>query len=142
MAERYFLIILVALTVAGSLWLSFINPAVSYGLVLASLLALLGIASLANAASASKAGVLMPLFFIAAIAYEFYLYLNLNGRFSYILLSISLLSLVGMVLGFSIHAKKGTAKTQIQAPSPSAANAAKRQPRKRAAEKSRKRRRK
>lgn len=137
MAERYFLILVVALTVAGSLWLSFVNPLISYGVFLASLLALLGLAAIANAQRASKAAILMPLFFIVAIAYEAYLYLN--GRFGYILVSILLLSLVGLVLGFSISPKKKPAKAVEKAAT--AASAAK-HPKKKAARKGRRRRKK
>ncbi len=108
MAERYFLILVVALTVAGSLWLSFVNPLISYGIFLASLLALLGITAAANAQKAGKAAVLMPLFFAAAIAYEVYLYIN--GRFGYILVSILLLSLVGLILGFRVSSRQKPAK--------------------------------
>ncbi len=133
MAERYFLIVLVALTVAGSLWLSFVNPLISYGIFLASLLALLGLAAVANAQRANKASILMPLFFIAAIAYEFHLYLN--GRFGYILVSILLLSLVGLILGFGISPMqkkpaKMVEKTAAKSPKKKAARKGRRRSRK------------
>lgn len=136
MAERYFLILVVAFTVAGSLWLSFVNPLITYGIFLASLLALLGLAAVANAKSAKKAGILLPLFFIAAIAYEFYLYLN--GRLGVILISILLLSLVGLILSFSISPRKKPAKKAEKA----VKAAVPKQPRKRAAKKAGKRRKK
>ncbi len=119
MAERYFLIILVSITVAGSLWLSFVNPLISYGIFLASLLGLLGLATVANAASVNKARILMPLFFIAAMAYE--VYLSLNLRFGYLLTSIFLLSLTGLVLGFGISPRKKLAKQAYNQAGPSAA---------------------
>lgn len=129
MAERYFLILVVASTVAGSLWLSFVSPLITYGIFLSSLLALLGLAAVANAKSAKKSGMLMPLFFIATIAYEFYLYLN--GRLGVILISILLLSLVGLILGFGISPRKNPAKKAEKA----VQAAALKQPRKKTARK-------
>ncbi len=130
MAERYFLILVVALIIGGSLWLSFVNPLITYGIFLSSLLALLGLAAVINVRSAKKSGMVMPLFFIAAIAYEFYLYLN--GRLGVILISIALLSLIGLILGFGISpAQKVKAKKIERA----ALAAAPKQPTKKAAKK-------
>lgn len=138
MAERYFLILVVALTVAGSLWLSFVNPMVSYGIFLASLLALLGLAAVANSQMANKASILMPLFFIAAILYEAYLYLN--GRFGYILVSIFLLSLTGLVLGFGIsQRRKKTAKPAHKQAGSAPAPAPAKRPRRKSPRKGRRR---
>ncbi len=138
MAERYFLIILVALTVLGSFWLSFVNPLISYGIFLASLLGLLGIASVANAKSANKAAILIPLFFIAAITYEVYLYLN--GRFGYILVSILLLSLIGLILGFGISPRQKKPAKKVEKAATTSVSV--KSPKKKAARKGRKRRKK
>ncbi len=136
MAERYFLILVVAITFAGSLWLSFVDPVVSYGIFLSSLLGLLGLVSIAYASSPGKASMLMPLFFITAIAYEAYLYVN--GRFGYILISLFLLSLIGLILGFGISPKKPAkaAKPAVHAASAPASRAMKK-PAKKASRKKR-----
>jgi len=102
MADRYFLTLLVILTVAGSVWLSLVEPIVPVELALAVLLVLLGLVAVLNS-NRAKARALMPLFFVAAIAYEVYLYLN--NPLGYLLVSISLLSLVGLVLSFGIAPK-------------------------------------
>ena len=98
MAERYFLALLIVLAAFGSIWLALVQPIANSEIALAVLLGLLGLVAVLNLNNV-KAGVLIPLFFVAAIAYGIYIYLN--NPVGYILASISLLSLIGLVLSFS-----------------------------------------
>jgi len=109
MSERLFLVLLVIITVLGSVWLSLIAPIVNTELILAVSLGLLGLVTVANIGNA-KSGVLLPLFFIAAMADELYVYLN--NPLGYILGSIFLLSVVGLLLSFSVGSVKSENATE------------------------------
>lgn len=78
-----------------------VRPIALTEVVLAGLLGLLGVAALVHFRSA-RSGVLMPLYFVAALVYAVYVYLN--TALGYILASIVVLSVVGLILGFGSRA--------------------------------------
>ena len=121
MAERYFLSLLAIFVVLGSFWLAFVEPAPASKIVVAALLGLLGLVSIVNAGSV-KAGVIMPLFFAASIAYAVYIYVS-NPVIGYLLASISVLSVVGLVvsLGISRRPVKAVAMPSSKAVKPASA---------------------
>src|SRR3989338_3358351 len=100
MAERYFLGLLVVLISISAVWLSLVEPVIYPELFLAGILALFGLATVANTYHVSKSSFLMPIFFIATIAYSAYIYLT--NPIGYLLASISLLGLTGLVVSFAI----------------------------------------
>lgn len=102
MSERYFLALLAVVVSAAAVWLAVVDSSV-VSVSVAVLLALLGVASIVNAGNFSKSRSLMPVFFIAALAYAFFMYLGKG--FSYLVVSIGLLGLVGLVLSFGLVGK-------------------------------------
>lgn len=128
MAERYFLALLVILVVISSFWLAFFVNPVFASEALAVLLGLLGLAAVLNA-NRVKAGVLMPLFFVAAIAYAVYLYL-VNPVVGYLLALIPVISLVGLVVSFRVVPRpvKVASKASQKAAKPLEVRSAKRKP--------------
>ncbi|MAG16272.1 hypothetical protein CMO88_04380 [Candidatus Woesearchaeota archaeon] len=111
MSERYFLALIVVAVVFGSVWLSLVEPVVTIELTLAILLGLLGLVTIVKVNSV-KVSSLMRLFFITALAYELYIYLN--NPVGYILASISVLSFVGLILSFGVSPVK--ANTEMSVP--------------------------
>jgi hypothetical protein len=101
MGERYFAALLVVLVSLGSLWLAFVRPIIPVEVVLSILLGLLGLLAIATVNRGS--GSVLSVFFIAALAYEFYIYLNHHE--GTILISIGLLSIVGLTLSMSSAVK-------------------------------------
>lgn len=137
MTVRHFLALLVIITVGGAVWLSLVEPVDKTELILSLSLGLLGLVTLSKVNSA-KAGTLVPLFFVAAITYEVYLFLV--GPVGFLLASIGILSLVGLILSFG-------GSTSSQAPEPVVATAktvsrSKKKPAKKKAAKKSKRKRK
>lgn len=138
MSERYFLGLLVILSAISALWVSVSPELVQSQLWVAVLLAILGLVSIANINSQSRSGVLLPLFFIASLAFLLYVYVS--GRpFGVILVSSSVLALVGLVVSFGIPgamSSKKAKKISVSVVAPSK-KASPRKPRK-AARKSKK----
>jgi len=110
MAERYFLAILVIIVVVGALYESVLEPVDNTEVVLAILLALLGLGALARLTNRVVVA-LMPIFFTAALAYELFLYIN-QAVVGIGLASLTVLTLVGLILGLSLNPKPMPAKVQ------------------------------
>lgn len=115
-AERFFSAILVITVVLGVTWSVLLEPVVIAELLLASFLAVMGVLAVATINRATS-GVMMPLFFIAAVVYNAYVYLiyvaeasSLSAYFmqpaGYLLMATSILSLVGLILGFAMCSLK------------------------------------
>ena len=64
---------------------------------------MLGVAFIVNAGDFSKSRSLMPVFFVAGLAYAFFMYLGKG--LSPLIISVALLSLLGLVLSFGIVGK-------------------------------------
>ena len=111
MTIRHFLTLLIIITVGGAVWLSLVEPVSKTELILSLSLGLLGLVTLSKVNSA-KAGTLIPLFFVAAIVYEVYLYLV--GPLGYLLASIGILSLIGLILSFG--GRSASERAQVVAP--------------------------
>ena len=137
MGERWFLALLVVIVVLGALWLALVEPVVTAEVLLAALLGLLGLVAIATVQRPTS-GVLMSLFFIAAIVYEVYIYLT--NPLSSILSSISVLSLVGLILSFSVSSRSArTASGKVaEATTAPAKKSAKKATKKKSAKKSKK----
>ena len=119
MGERHFLGLLVVLSAAGAVWVSMTPEPVQAQIWIAGLIAVLGLAALANLNNVRQSGVLMPLYFIASILFA--LYVLLTRPYGIIMVSSGLLALVGLVLSFGIPAvaKAKAAKAKVEvAPGP------------------------
>ena len=110
MADRWFSALLVITVVLGVTWSVLIEPVVIAELLLASMLGLMGVLAITTLNRATSS-VMMPLFFIAAVVYNAYVYLIYMAEASsvsaylmqpagYLLVATTLLSLVGLILGF------------------------------------------
>ena len=117
-AERWFSALLIIAVVLGATWFVLLEPVVTAELVLVSLLGVMGVLAIATMNRATS-GAMMPLFFIAAIVYNAYVYLAyvaevpsvsayLMQPAGYLLVSTSLLSLVGLILAFTLCSQKKT----------------------------------
>jgi membrane-bound ClpP family serine protease len=111
MSERYFLALLVIVSSISAVWVSIYPALVQPQLWVAMLLAILGLVSLANINNKGRSVILLPLYFIAALAFLLYVYLS-GRQFGIILLSSVLLALVGMIVSFGIPS--GTMKKKAK----------------------------
>ena len=116
MADRWFSALLVITVVLGVTWSVLIGPVVIAELLLASMLGLMGVLAITTLNRATSS-VMMPLFFIAAVVYNAYVYLIYMTEASsvsaylmqpagYLLVATTLLSLVGLILGFTTFSRK------------------------------------
>ncbi len=123
MGERYFLGLLVVLSAAGALWVSIAPEIVQSQIWVALLLSLLGLISIANLNNQRQASILLPLYFIAVLAFSLYVYLT--HSVGTVLVSSAILALVGAAVSFGVPAMAGPPKVSVVETSASAAKISK-----------------
>ena len=109
MNHQYFSALLVLLSLAGVFWESMTPDVANIQILMASMLAVLGLTALANVKSRVKSNILMLLYFVGTLTFS--LYVSMNRPPSLALMSVVALSVAGLAMSFFIKSKKVTAKT-------------------------------